>query len=165
MLMPQALSAWVPNTNSNTAWSSTSTNTYLAINCLIYHGEATTTTTDTVIHSGWLYVPFSTLGLHLDANNADTDTNTIANAWNPGYKYTYTLNFGGGYYVPDSEGPQDPGETPDDEVDDDDDDDDEDEDKDVIQTLRAISYTVTVDEWVPTASTEYLIPSEAPAAE
>lgn len=128
MLIPQALTAWTPGEDA------TGTGSYLAIKCTIKHAG---TDIGASIIDGYVFVPFSTVGITYN----DT-TNTTANAWNPGYKITYNLHFGGGYTVPgvDEETDlPDPGETPD----------DIDEDTDPIETLRAITYTISVDEWIP----------------
>lgn len=114
MLIPQTLTGWVKGTDG----SSTGTESFLAITCTIKHAGA-----DAAIVDGILYVPFSA-------------------EWEPGYKYTYNLVFGGGYTIPggDEDDIPEPGETP--------------EDNEVVETLRAITYTVTIDEWVPVASTD-----------
>ncbi|MFR9533480.1 MAG: fimbrillin family protein [Rikenellaceae bacterium] len=135
MLIPQALTAWVPGTDGS------GTESYLAIKCTIKHAApiADADVTYASIIDGYVFVPFSTADIKYE------DTNTTDGQWNPGYKITYNLHFGGGYTIPgfdpdDEDGEDDlpePGETPDD-IDD-----------DVIETLRAITYTISVDEWIP----------------
>ncbi len=120
MLIPQELDKpWNPLTSENDGIGS-----YLAIDCVICHKDS-----ESPIIDGRIYVPFNT------ANIQYNTTGVIDGRWNPGYKITYNLNFGGGYTIPtDPEKPIIPGETPDPEV--------------VIPTLRPITYTVTVDEWM-----------------
>lgn len=135
MLIPQALTAWVPGTDGS------GTESYLAIKCTIKHAApiADADVTYASIIDGYVFVPFSTADIKYE------DTNTTDGQWNPGYKITYNLHFGGGYTIPgfdpdDEDGEDDlpePGETPDDL------------DDDVIETLRAITYTISVDEWIP----------------
>ncbi len=124
MLVPQELTAWVKGVDSSDA--------YLAIGCVITHqgGEA-------AIIDGTIYVPFDTTGIVYSGT-------TGTNGWKSGYKITYNLVFGGGYTIPGGTTDPEPGETPDDLPDADD---------DLVETLRAITYTTTVDEWIPVAKT------------
>lgn len=131
MLIPQELDAWDAEGNGEGSGS------FLAIKCVIKHtGDANVAS----IVDGYVFVPFDT-----DAINYST----TADGWKPGYKITYNLHFGGGYTIPDDD-PEDPtipdpGTEPDPD--------------DVVETLREITYTTTVDEWVPVAATETLIGS------
>lgn len=126
MLLPQTLEAW----NATDDTDSDGTESYLAIKCKITHSDGTAAIVD-----GTIYVPFSTAGIEY-TSGTETD------GWKAGYKITYNLNFGGGYTIPDDDDPEtpdptdpEPGETP--------------EPDDVVPTLRDITYTVTVDEWIP----------------
>ncbi len=131
MLIPQALTAWsttADGTGASGTATLTSNNSYLAINCIVYH----TGSTEPIIN-GIVYVPFSTSGITY-ASGDDTFNAKYLNAWAPGYKITYNLDFGGGYT--DTTTPStipDPGKTPDPD--------------DLVPTLRAITYTTTIDEW------------------
>ncbi len=161
MLIPQELTAWVTTDSSGSGTSGSTasvagTNSYLAINCTITHTDGSDGATYVPIIDGIIYVPFSTSGITYDYNAPDdsgaevTDfTTKYKDAWAPGYKITYNLNFGGGYTDPtpgtpeEGEDPEtlipDPGTEPDPD--------------DVVPTLRAITYTVTVDEWkTPTSN-------------
>ncbi len=130
MLIPQALTAWTyADTDGDTGLDDelavlTSDNSYLAINCTIKH-----TGGDVNIVDGIVFVPFSTAGIVYEGGTAE-------DVWKPGYKVTYNLHFGGGYTDPTPgttpEIPE-PGETPDPD--------------DLVPTLRAITYTVSVDAW------------------
>ncbi len=123
MLLPQALTAWDPagTGSGDSELVVTGTASYLAIDCKIVSDEVT-------IVEGLIYVPFSTEDVEYDS---DTD-----GQWNPGYKITYNLAFGGGYTIPgETEDVPEPGEVPDPD--------------DVVPTLRTITYSVTVDEWIP----------------
>ncbi len=132
MLIPQTLTAWSTTADGTGTSGSTATLTsndsYLAINCIVYH----TGSTEPIIN-GIVYVPFSTSGITY-ASGDDTFNAKYLNAWAPGYKITYNLDFGGGYT--DTTTPStipDPGKTPDPD--------------DLVPTLRAITYTTTIDEW------------------
>ncbi len=128
MLIPQKLTAWDPTSTSVT--STPDNSSYLAIDCVIKHTEG-----EAVIYDGMLFVPFDTTGIDY-ADNEGTD-----NTWAPGYKITYNLDFGGGYYDPtDDTTIPDPGETPDPD--------------EVLPTLRAITFTTTVDAWESISATE-----------
>lgn len=124
MLIPQTLDAW-----NATTTSSGTTNSYLAITCKITHADGAAAIID-----GTVYVPFDTTGINYEDGEGTDDT------WAPGYKITYNLNFGSGYVdtTTDPKIPE-PGETPD-------------PDK-VIPTLRAITYTTTVDAWESISAT------------
>ncbi|MFI3277466.1 MAG: fimbrillin family protein [Rikenellaceae bacterium] len=124
MLIPQTLTAWDPTDDEDV-----SSNAYLAIECTVKHADA-----DVAIIDGTVFVPFSTANIDY-AEDAKAEDGT----WAPGYKITYNLVFGGGYTYPGDPDPEipEPGETPDPD--------------EVIPTLRAITYTTTVDEWVPTS--------------
>ncbi|MFR9513123.1 MAG: fimbrillin family protein [Rikenellaceae bacterium] len=124
MLIPQILTAWDPTDGEDP-----STNAYLAIDCTILHADA-----EVAIIDGVVFVPFSTANIDY-AEDADA----VDGTWAPGYKITYNLVFGGGYTYPGDPDPEipEPGDTPDPD--------------EVVPTLRAITYTTTVDEWVPVA--------------
>lgn len=109
-----------------TAWKPEATNagteSYLAIDCKITHDDGTAPIIDGVI-----YVPF-------DTKNIVYSPGVPENLWKAGYKITYKLNFGGGYTIP-GPGPEPgPGTTP--------------TPDDVIPTLRAITYSISVDDWM-----------------
>ncbi|MFI3267427.1 MAG: fimbrillin family protein [Rikenellaceae bacterium] len=131
MLLPQELEAWDPTAAS-------STNSFLAIKCTIMH---TGDDIEASIVDGYVFVPFST-------DDIEYTTGTGTDGWLPGYKITYNLHFGGGYTLPDG-------------VDEDDDDDDDEipdpgktpDPDDVVETLRPITYTISVDEWINVAQT------------
>ena len=82
MLIPQKLEKW--NTTPNTP--TTPNNAYLKINCEIETIEPNTS----VIHNGFIYVPFS-------SKNINTDGTEMDEVWKAGNRVIYTLNFGGGY--------------------------------------------------------------------
>ncbi len=121
MLLPHEVKAWDPKD----ATVNPGVGSFLAIDCKIVHagGQAP-------IMDGIIYVPFSSKGIEYTAG-------TLENIWKQGYKLTYKLHFGGGFTDPGKDPGKDPepGETPNPE--------------DVIPTLRAITYTVSVDEWIP----------------
>ncbi len=163
MLKPQKLTAWIPNTSTEpncvgiiytqnapegyelntfsnvlggTAISSDAGNSlsYLAINCEIYHQGISDAAAK--IHSGYIFVPFSTDNIKYSEAATDNQADD-ADEWLAGYRITYCLNFGGGYVVDEENHDDDddlpePGTVPDTET----------------YTLRTITYTTTVDEWV-----------------
>ncbi len=141
MLIPQELTGWDPITANSNATSDTSS--YLAITCTITHTAGTTSDTMAPIYDGVVYISFSTENIDYDNNTSNNESTSTDGQWEPGYKITYNLDFGGGYIdtttatatIPD------PGKTP---VPD-----------NVIPTLRPITYTITVDAWeTPTGDTE-----------
>ena len=81
MLIPQKLEKW----NTTTTITST-TAAYLKINCEI----ETLPPNTSVIHNGFIYVPFS-------SKNINTDGTEMDEVWKAGNRVIYTLNFGGGY--------------------------------------------------------------------
>lgn len=122
MLIPQELAnPWDPKVAAN----NDGTNSYLAIDCVITHADNTA-----AIINGRIYVPFDSKQITYNLSKGD-------GTWLPGYKITYNLKFGGGYTKPGETTDTDPipGKTP--------------EPDDVLPTLRPITYSVTVDEWVP----------------
>lgn len=148
MLIPQALTAWTYANSGTDAGSDsatatvTGTGSYLAIDCTITHADA-----EVPIIDGIVYVPFSTSGITYDSATTSFNT-TYANAWAPGYKITYNLVFGGGYTDP-TPGTTptipDPGNEPDPD--------------DLVSTLRAITYTMSIDEWkTTTGNTSITLP-------
>lgn len=170
MLMPQVLTAWVPTTSTelnyvgsyHTGSSSTGvsyadggladgtyanpsmnsaerTLSYLAIDCEIYHTGATDY--GAKIHDGYIFVPFETKDIAYDSASVD-DPTTITDEWLAGYKITYCLNFGGGYIVEEGDHSTipEPGCIPDTKT----------------YTLRPVTYTVTVDDWVETDAAQDL---------
>lgn len=130
MLIPQTLTEWSAATSkTNDAGS------YLAITCKITHTPENSETL-AEIFDGVLFVPFGTDGIDYGANSATNEDPSTDNTWAPGYKITYNLHFGGGYYDPtDPETPTipEPGKTP--------------ETEDVLPTLRPITYTTSIDAW------------------
>ncbi len=161
MLIPQKLTPWIPTSSNEpnfVGWipaaddtyatkdvyttqlsdgsyaSSTKDNSlsYLAIDCEIYHSDATAYAAR--IHDGYIFVPFETKDLDYSKVNVDNVTEGLQDKWLPGYKVSYTLNFGGGYVV-DEDNHTDipsPGCIPDTKT----------------YTLRTITYTTTCDDWV-----------------
>lgn len=160
MLMPQTLTAWVPTTSTELNYvgsyattsssdgvshadgglsdgefanpsmnSSKRTLSYLAIDCVICHTGSTEP-----IHDGLIFVPFSTADLDYSTADVDDPIEETQDAWLPGYKITYCLNFGGGYVVEEGNHTTipEPGCIPDTET----------------YTLRTITYTATVDTFV-----------------
>ncbi len=107
---------------------------YLAIDCEIYH--AGIDEAEAKIHDGYIYIPFETKDINYDSANVDGDIDSSydTDAWLPGYKITYCLNFGGGYIVEEGDHNDipEPGCIPDTET----------------CTLRTITYTTTVDKYV-----------------
>lgn len=165
MLMPQTLTAWIPNTSiepncigyvkagetelttifndvesSSTAGNSLS---YLAIDCEIYHEGATSSSAK--IHSGYIFVPFSTEGISYSSASVD-NTAKDADEWLAGYKITYCLNFGGGYVADEDNHDTipEPGCIPDTET----------------LTLRTVQYTITADSWIDVAEDKELMDFE-----
>ncbi len=156
MLMPQSLQAWVPTTSTepnfvyyiNTGestklytdtdgnyMSSTADNslTYLAIDCEIYNSGAVEDST-TLVHDGYLFMPFETKDIDYSSASVDNAVTKAQDAWLPGYKITYCLNFGGGYIVDEDNHTTlpEPGCIPDTDT----------------YTLRSITYTTSVDTFV-----------------
>ncbi|MFI3262490.1 MAG: hypothetical protein R3Y26_06230 [Rikenellaceae bacterium] len=156
MLMPQKLTAWVPSTSVTLNYigsystnypdgvlgdgeiyanpsmtSSDRTLSYLAIDCEIYH--AGIEDPNAKIHDGYIFIPFETKDIKYSEANTD-NTADNADEWLAGYKITYCLNFGGGYVVEEghTQTIPEPGTIPDTET----------------YTLRTITYTTTVDDWV-----------------
>ncbi len=130
MLVPQQLTAWNP------AASGTNGHAYLAIRCTIKHaGDGNVAA---IVNDNYVYVPFSTTDIVYSASKT-------ADEWLPGYKLVYNLHFGGGYTIPgDPTTPvvPEPGKEPGDDP------------ENVVETLRPISYTVTVDEWKTVAGAQ-----------
>lgn len=95
---------------------------YLAIGCKITHHDG-----EAPIVEGTVYVPFETKDIPY--------TTGSENIWKAGHKITYNLRFGGGYTKPGGGEDPEPGTTP--------------KPEEVVPTLRDITYTVSVDEWIP----------------
>ncbi len=173
MLMPQQLVAWVPETSTSTVLNyvgvgtsesdldnllhsgalavstSTDSKSYLAIDCEIYHADATSY--DAKIHDGYIFVPFETKDIDYNSARVDspvsaadpTNDDEITDRWLAGYKITYCLHFGGGYIVEEGDHTTlpEPGCIPDTET----------------YTLRTITYTTSVDTWVDVAESQDLL--------
>ncbi len=122
MLIPQALTGWDP------AATASSTGSYLAIKCTIKHKG--TDIVAGIVDNSYIFIPFDTSGIIYSADNTQ-------DAWLPGYKITYALEFGGGYSGPTTI--PDAGTTP--------------TTTEVFKTLREITYTTSVDEWIPKTET------------
>ncbi|MFR9650630.1 MAG: fimbrillin family protein [Rikenellaceae bacterium] len=123
MLIPQELTAW--DTDEGTT---SDTGSYLAIKCKISHAAGDDTVGYASIVDGIVFVPF-------DTDNIKYAEGDVDDGWRAGYKITYNLHFGGGYTYPDGGTIPEPGTVPDPD--------------DVVETLRTITYTTSVDEWVP----------------
>lgn len=160
MLMPQALTAWVPTTSTTPNYcgsevddgllsdgeyanpsmtDASRTLSYLAIDCEIYHEGMTNEAAR--IHDGYLFVPFETTDISYSSADVDNAVKD-ADEWLAGYKITYCLNFGGGYVVDEDnhDGIPEPGCIPDTET----------------LTLRTVQYTTSVDTWVDVAESQDL---------
>ncbi len=137
MLMPQSLTEWVPDIAPQ-ASTNVASNSYLAIDCVIYHKDIVPEGTfDAAINNGVIFVPFSTKDIDYSSASVDT-TSGVVSSWLPGYKITYCLAFGGGYTPGDGDKDPEPGTTP----------------KTETPTLRPITYTITVDDWVDLGSSD-----------
>ncbi|MFI3305168.1 MAG: hypothetical protein R3Y68_01485 [Rikenellaceae bacterium] len=105
------------------------TTSYLAIDCVIKHVAASNESDNddyAAIVDGYVFVPFDTDDIEYSSNLTD-------DGWLPGYKITYNLHFGGGYTIPNTpDTVPDPENTP----------------TGTVETLRAITYTTSVDEWI-----------------